>query len=261
MKRIWLTAIPIIALLVATAGGSIVIDSALSYVYHQNFDTLATSGTGNSWADNSTIVGWWWDSNNSARDPDSYGYIADAGSNTTGAGHSYGAVDEVERAIGALSSSGVDILFGVQFVNNSGGAISLDNIRIGYVGEQWRQNSAAQALVFSYAISGTAIADTRDGSATWSAQTELDFTAPHTGTAGALDGNAAANQEAFSDIALASSGTLNPGEYLMLRWKKSGTSSPGLAVDKFQFEVIPEPAMLSLIGLGLAAARVARRRT
>ncbi len=244
MKK-WLAIITAIELMAGAAYGSIVINNATSYGYGQNFDTLATSGAGNPWTDNSTIAGWWWDSNNSTRNPDSYGYIADSGTNTTGAGHSYGSSNE--RAMGALSSSGVDIMFGVQFVNSSGSAIPLSNIRISYVGEQWRQNMASQTLAFSYAIASSAIADTLDGSASWVANTSLDFASPNTGTAGALDGDLAANQVTFTNVPLAGSGSLNNGEYLMLRWKKAGTNSHGLAVDDFQLRVIPEPATFGLV--------------
>ncbi len=244
MKR-WLAVIAMVGLAAGAAYGSIVINNATSYAYGQNFDTLAASGTGNPWTDNSTIAGWWWDSNNSARNPDSYGYIGDAGTNATGAGHSYGTTSE--RAMGALSSTGTDILFGVQFVNSSGSAIPLSNILISYVGEQWRQNSNAQTLAFSYAIDSSAIANTLDGSATWVANTSLDFVSPNTGTAGALDGNDAANRATFTNVPLAGSGSLNNGEYLMLRWKKTGTNSHGLAVDDFQLRVIPEPATFGLV--------------
>ncbi len=233
------------------------INNATSFTYVQNFDTLAISGLGNSWTDNSTIPGWWWDGTG-GRDPSTYGYIADSGANTTGAGHSYGADSSSERAMGALSSSGVNISFGVQFVNSSGSAIPLANILISYVGEQWRRQATAQTLAFAYQISSAPIADTLSGS--WTPQTALDFTAPQSGTAGALDGNNPANQATFSSVSLATSGSLADGEYLMLRWYKTGTSSPGLAVDDFQLQVVPEPGSVAMLSLGGALVYVIRRR-
>lgn len=241
------------------ATGQIIdINSAVSFTYTQAFNTLAISGSGNPWTDNSTIPGWWWDSNNAARNPDVYGYIADAGTDITGAGHSYGAMGSNERAMGALSSTGTDISFGVQFRNTSGSAIPLSNILISYMGEQWRRQTAQQTLAFSYQISASLIPNTLTGS--WTPQSALNFTGPQTGAAGAIDGNAAANRVIFSDVPLASVGSLNHGDHLMLRWYKTGTSSPGLAVDDFQLTVVPEPTSVAMLGLGALAARFARRR-
>lgn len=264
MKK-WLALVAVAGLMAGAAYGSIVINNATSFTYSQNFNTLkvgySAQGGSGEWVDNSTIGGWWWDSNNSSRNPDSYGYIADRGNNNTGSGHSYGADGSSERAMGALSSSGTDIMFGVRFYNNSGSAIPLNNILISYVGEQWRQNtSTANTLAFSYAINSSAIPDTLDGSASWTSQSALDFTAPKTGSVAELDGNLSENRVAFSNVALASSGSLNNGEYLMLRWKRAGTNSPGLAVDDFKLEVIPEPAAVGLMAFGLFVAGVLRRQ-
>jgi len=242
---------------VAAQAQIITINNATSFTYSQSFDTLAISGSGNSWTDNSTIPGWWWDGTE-GRDPSSYGYIADSGGNTTGAGHSYGADSSSERAMGALSSSGVDIALGVQFQNTSGDAISLSNILISYVGEQWRRQASAQTLAFSYQISSSPIAGTLTGS--WTARSALDFTAPQTGTAGALNGNDSANQVTFSSVPLDLSGSLANGEYLMLRWYKTGTSSPGLAVDNFQLQVVPEPGSAAMLIAGGALLGWIRRR-
>ncbi|MCX7818206.1 MAG: PEP-CTERM sorting domain-containing protein [Kiritimatiellae bacterium] len=248
----------LVALAWAARAQIININNATSFSYSQNFNTLASSGSGNSWTDNSTIPGWWWDSNNAARNPDSYGYIADPGTDTTGAGHSYGASGSSERAIGALSSSGTDISIGVQFVNGSGSPISLANILISYVGEQWRRQTAAQTLTFSYQISSSPIANTLSG--TWTPQTALNFTGPQVGSAGAIDGNSPANQVSFSSVPLASSGSLGSGQYLMLRWYKTGTSSPGLAVDDFQLAVVPEPGSVAMLALGATLVKALRRR-
>ncbi len=256
MKRSTLIAATV-AMGLAAQAQIININNATSYTYTQNFNTLATSGSGNSWTDNSTIPGWWWDGTG-GRDPSTYGYIANDGSSTTGAGHSYGTGTSSERAMGALSSSGVDISFGVQFVNTSGSAIPLSNILVSYVGEQWRRQTAAQTLTFGYQIASSPIANTLTGS--WTAQTALNFTGPQTGTAAAIDGNNSANQVVFSSVPLATSGSLANGEYLMLRWYKTGTSSPGLAVDNFQLQVVPEPGSVAMLALGGALVGVIRRR-
>ncbi|GAA4747671.1 cadherin-like beta sandwich domain-containing protein [Flavisolibacter ginsenosidimutans] len=180
--------------------------------YTQNFNSLANSGT-NTWTDNSTIVGWY---------TNRVAYIGDNGGSTTGALYSYGASATNERALGALTSgSTTTVNIGVRIVNNTGFAIS--NLAISFTGEQWRQTTNAHVLVFDYQIGATSLT-----TGTWTANTAFNFTAPKTGTAGALDGNVAANQVAISGnlpISLAA------GQEIWLRWTKTGSTSPGLAID------------------------------
>src|SRR5436309_9477098 len=72
-----------------TNGGSI---TTLGVPLTENFDTLASSGTTNTWADNTTIAGLY--AQFSALPASPTTYIADAGTNTTGAIHSYGTTGE-----------------------------------------------------------------------------------------------------------------------------------------------------------------------
>ncbi|MEN9522035.1 MAG: hypothetical protein RL065_412, partial [Bacteroidota bacterium] len=65
-------------------------------------------------------------------------------------------------------------------------------------------------------------------SGTWTAVTALDFASPNTGTAGALDGNVAANRTAKSATFSVS---IAANSEIMLRWTKSGSNSHGLAID------------------------------
>jgi hypothetical protein len=46
----------------------------------------------------------------------------------------------------------------------------------------------------------------------------------------------------------------------MLRWTKTGSSSPALAVDDFSISIIPEPASFGLLALGAIGVRLIRRR-
>ena len=113
----------------------------------QDFNTLAISGTTNTWADNTTITGWY--SNRIL-------YIGDAGTSTTGALFSYGSAASTERALGALTSGGTPtVQFGVRLVNNTGGTLS--GLTISYRGEQWRQNSTAQTLVFESQVGAASL--------------------------------------------------------------------------------------------------------
>ena len=178
----------------------------------QNFNTLAQSGS-NTWADNTTIPGWY--SNRVI-------YIGDAGTSTTGALFSYGTAASSDRALGALTSgTTATVQFAVRLVNNTG--FTLSGFSISYKGEQWRQTTNAQSLVFESQIGATAI-----GSGTWIANTGFNFTASKTGTAGALDGNAAGN---FTPISGTLTSTVTNGQEIWLRWTKSGSTSPGLAID------------------------------
>ncbi|MFY8268910.1 MAG: hypothetical protein ACOVLK_05865, partial [Terrimicrobiaceae bacterium] len=59
MKKILITLLGLAAFSVAGAHAQVVIDNATSFTYSQNFDTLATTGTNNTWTDNSTIPNWY----------------------------------------------------------------------------------------------------------------------------------------------------------------------------------------------------------
>lgn len=183
--------------------------------YLQDFNGLASSGTSNTWTDNATVAGWY--ANRTV-------YLADAGGSTTGGLFSYGSAASTERALGTLTSGGAPtVQFGVRLVNNTGAAVASFNLA--FVGEQWRQTANAQSLVFEYQVGAASLT-----TGTWTANTAFDFTAPNTGTAGALDGNAAANRTLKSNTLTVA---VNNGQEIWLRWTKTGTTSPGLAIDSF----------------------------
>ncbi len=198
----------------ASAWGQVSL-TAIGSPYTENFDGLAASGTNNKWTDDSTIIGWY--SNRTA-------YIGDAGTNTTGGIHSYGVAGMnpvTDRGLGALSSGSASPVFAVRLVNNTG--TTIDKFVISYTGEQWRQTANTQSLTFEYQVGATS-----DSTGSWTALSALSFTAPKTGTAGALDGNATGNFTAISSTIIAN---VASGQEIWLRWSKTGTSSPGLAID------------------------------
>ncbi|MGB4204784.1 MAG: choice-of-anchor J domain-containing protein [Bacteroidales bacterium] len=207
----------------------------LDFVYNQDFNTLASSGTGNPWTDNQTIKGWYWQSPGD-RDPNVVGYTTNDGTSNSAFATSFGTVENSDRAMGAISgSSNRNYYQGVQFKNNTGSPINLSTIYISYTGEQWRQNANAHALDFSYAISPTIITDIKTGN--WTENSNLTFVAPQTGTEGALNGNLPENRTEFVNIPLANTGVLGAGEFLMLRWAKTQSFSPGLAIDDFMLSL------------------------
>jgi hypothetical protein len=203
--------------------------TSLTFTYTQDFNTLPSSGT-NSWINNTTLAGWYTDTTTLV-------YIS-SGTSTGARVYSYGAASgNTERALGGLCGSSVmsNFYYGVRFINNTGSTIT--SIPIQYTGEQWRQNtSSANVLAFSYQVGATSIT-----SGTWTACTNLDFTSLHSGTAGALDGNASANRTVISYTLPV---VVSDGQEIWFRWYAHYYSpgSQGLAIDDF---------VLNVDGLGL----------
>ena len=231
----------------STAWAQISIGSA-GFSYTQNFNGLASSGTGNSWANNSTITGW------SASGSFGGNYAASDGSVITGTGdlYSFGTGSGSDRALGSAAISGTGntgtIRYGVLFQNTSGAPIS--RIHVSYTGEQWRVvNQAAQSLTFEYKIAAASIG-IGDASFISTGATGLNFTGPKASLApAALDGNAAANRTL---ITVSFPVTLANNSYIFLRWTDN-TSSAGnshfLGIDDL-FVSVPEAGTWGA-GLGL----------
>ena len=138
-----------------------------------------------------------------------------------------------DRALGSLASGTANKLaYGVRFANDTGSDIT--SITITYTGEQWRNSgvTAAQTLAFSYRVS--AIADhrvpTRQIPVPGPLSPPWTSTTPTVGTtAGALDGNAAANRQVFSGVLL--TGVAVPaGSEIFLRWRDINDSGNDHAV-------------------------------
>jgi len=219
-KNIKMFALIVLLVMSTTAFGQVNITSFGS-TYTENFNTLATSGTSNAWTNNSTIAGWY--SNRTV-------YIGDVGSSNTGGLHSYGATSDPERALGSLGSNSANpVLHGIRLQNNTGGTI--DTLVISYIGEQWRDASSyANTLYFEYQV-GATVTDITAG--VWTSFSSLDFTNLQNSTAGAIDGNSASNQTAFSNVKLTVS--IPAGYEIMLRWRDVDDTGAdhGLGIDNF----------------------------
>ncbi|MBS1724115.1 MAG: PEP-CTERM sorting domain-containing protein [Armatimonadetes bacterium] len=251
----------ILALFAAVgAGAQAQVINFTGALLQENFDSLSNTGTANSWANGSTINGWY-AANVSGNITT---YRADNGSGTTGALYSFGSTGSTERALGSISSGTPQtIVYGARIQNNSAGAVT--DFTLSYNGEQWRNggNTAVQKLTFEYSLNATAI---NDGAATWTAVTNLDFNSPVTGsTAAAVDGNVAGRvpiNTALLPTVLSSNWNL--GSDLWIRWTdiNDAGSDHGLGIDDMQFTatVVPEPATLVALGAGLAAFARRRRR-
>jgi hypothetical protein len=194
--------------------------SSLPATITQDFNSLATSGTSNSWSDNTTLLGWY-----STRTV----YNAGDGSSTAGALYSFGTGTASDRALGSIASGSTGtIFFGIRLKNNTTQTIT--SLQITYTGEQWRNGGRTDddSLHFSYRI-GATVSDLTSG--TWTTDDDLSFVGPiKESTASALDGNASANRTTKNKTLNVSIG---PSQEIMLRWTdfNSPGNDHGLAID------------------------------
>jgi predicted extracellular nuclease len=203
--------------------------------YTQDFNTLAQTGLTNVWTNNVTpLVGWYAAFQTGTLTV----YRADTGSSNTGALYSYGVAGTnpiTDRALGSVSSgTPVTIFYAVRFANNTGAPVG--SLAIAYNGEQWRNggNATAQKLTFEYQVAAPAtITGANNPTTGWIGFPSLDFTGPiATVTAGALDGNAAANRTALS-ATLTFLIPVAAGQEIWLRWRDINDTGNdhGLAID------------------------------
>lgn len=212
--------------LALTNNGSI---TTLNSPLTEDFNTLASTGTGITWTDNVTIPGWY-----SSRAT----YNSGTGSSNAGALYSFGSTGSTDRALGSVGSGSTGTVFwGARFVNNTGTTIT--SLDVNYVGEQWRTGgsssatpSIAQTADFQYQVANAGtITAVNTPSGGWLEHDALDFTSPVFGVAAsALDGNAAANRVAKSSSVPV---TVAPGQEVWLRWRDvdHANNDHGLAVD------------------------------
>lgn len=198
--------------------------TALGTAYTQNFDSLLASGTGTEATD--TPVGWTFvEAGTNANTS----YTAGTGSGTGGDTYSFGAAGAGERAFGSLNSGSNSPTLGAVLTNATGGTIT--SLDVAFTAEQWRMGgstaSRTDRLAFAYS---TDASDLTTG--TWTLLTDLDARSTITsGTAGALDGNAAANQSAVSGTITGLN--IAPGARIVLRWATTDVSGAddGLSLD------------------------------
>src|SRR3954451_16296158 len=241
MKRFLLIAISILSVLMLSASvfGQCVSLTTNGSAYTQNFDTL--SNTAGSTTNNLTITGWFLtESGGGARDNEQY--AVDTGGSTTGDMYSYGAAASTERALGQLRSGTLIPLFGACFTNNTGATVT--SLAIAYNGEEWRLGTAARTdqMNFEYSLNATDLV-----TGTWTGVAALNFVTPDTVTAGAKNGNAAADRTALSSTISALS--IANGATFWIRWNDTDATGAddGLAVDDFSItpQAVP-PANLTI---------------
>ena len=247
--------------------------TAAGSAYTQNFDGLAASGTGMTWANDSTLPGW------SLFKQPVQGtamstYSAGTGSSNTGGFYSFGASGNNDRALGGL---GGGAYFGspdpgnlagwmaVSFSNGSGG--SLDGFQVSWEGEQWRNGgtASAQTMVFEYGLGSSFSTVT-----SWATPGGLfDFSSVvNGGTAGPVVGNSAGLVAGRGGSVSSLSWAVN--DTLWLRWVERNDigNDHGLAIDNFSFTASRSSAAVpdggttfALFGLSFAGLAGLRRKS
>ncbi|HRE90688.1 MAG TPA: hypothetical protein PK095_16300, partial [Myxococcota bacterium] len=165
------------------------------------------------------------------------------GSDNAGSIYSFGAAASTERALGGIGSSSTGTQnWGFCYTNTQ--ATALTNLKLDYVGEQWRVGQLnANQLDVSYSLEATVSADlasTVDDDAGWTRVNALDFVSPTlSSTAGALDGNNTNNRTARSHTFAE---TLPVGGTLCVRWRDIDNSGAdhGLAIDDLVLTGVPQ---------------------
>jgi hypothetical protein len=226
--------------------------------YSQDFNSLASSGTGHS----TLPVGWFIYETGSNADGL---YRAGTGSSNTGDTYSFGEANSTDRALGGLRSSSLVPTFGAQFVNASSQVITA--MTLSYWGEQWRlgQQNRDDQLLFSYRLDATSPAD-----GTWIRVSQLDFASPDTSSnVGAKNGNDSAHRY---QLTYTISGLfIQPGDGWWIRWEDYDAlgADDGLAVDDLviTFQTLGRPTTVpdggsgfALMVTGLLATVLCRRR-
>ncbi|MCV2351662.1 PEP-CTERM sorting domain-containing protein [Paucibacter sp. Y2R2-4] len=250
------------AVLAAAPAQAAITVADANFAYSQTFDTLASTGTTNTWANDSSIAGW--SLFKTTPTTAVTAYIGDTGTSNTGGIHSYGTT--AERALGSIGSTNFSIgWIAVAFKNTS--ADSFSGFNISFEGEQWRDGGAAapnaQKMVLEYGFGATF-----DAVSTWTAPGgSFDFASPmftNTGSGAAVDGNAAGKVSGLG-------GTVNAAwaanDTLWVRWveKNDAGNDHGLAIDNVNLTVVtaavPEPSSYAMLLAGLfAVGFVAKRR-
>jgi uncharacterized protein len=214
---------------------------SLSSPYNQNFNGLATSGTPTLTSD-STIPGWFF---NTSIPPRPATYNVSAGTGTAGGFYSFGTGTETDRAFGSIGSNALGAsaaggaFYGVCLINDTGAAIT--TLYVKYTGEQWRNggNATAHKLDFAYNVVSAQPTDGTFSSGTYTDVNSLDFTGPVASTsAGALNGNNAANQASFNTSFAVN---IPAGQYILLRWfdLNDAGNDHGLAIDDLSVSTSP----------------------
>ncbi|MEP0925408.1 cadherin-like domain-containing protein [Leptolyngbya sp. ST-U4] len=206
--------------------------------YSQNFDSLLTSGTTNTWTNDTLLPGWLLFNSSGTTITT---YAAGTGTGNTGSFYSFGPTTGTmtDRALGGLGSGATYfgspasgaiagwIAFGATNTSES----TFSSFTLSFDGEQWRNggNTSAQPMVLEYGFGSSFNTVT-----TWIAPgSNFDWSSPiATASAAAVDGNGAG-------LVSGRGGTIStswaPSDTLWVRWieRNDAGNDHGLAIDNF----------------------------
>lgn len=257
--------VAVMAVLAAGVQGAIVI-SDFGSAYTQDFDSLPSSGTNLTWANNSTISGWHRNYAGTTSEPGRDLSVQSTGANNSGVSTQIGYLNtgvtgNTDRSVTLRAASyATEVAVGAVFQNDSGSAAT--GFSIGYTGEQWRRATAtACSLYFEYAIVSSlneATLDIQADDLGWIRVDALEFVSPQTGAASGLNGSNPAYQSTFSPVTI--NATVADGSLLVIRWLVNDpTNNHALGIDDVSVTMIPEPATAGLLGIA-AVCLILRRR-
>ena len=203
--------------------------------YTQDFNSMGPSGT-------TTPPGWYVGTGTAAISGTNV--TPGTGSANVGGNYNFGSSGSSDRALGSLASASTQRDTEARFINVSGALIT--SFTINYSGEEWRvggNGSANNDLVLQYSTDG--ISFTPMGA-------QFNFNTPvDSGTAAALDGNAAANRLTGIGGTYTPAASLTNGQRFYLRWADVDNPSAdnAMAVDDFIISFTltnpPPPALVA----------------
>ena len=148
-----------VATVLALGVGASVPAAAISYTggtYTQDFDTLAMGGGSQTWANESTVPGWYAYYTPGGTWTAYTAYLPTAGGSSSEGLESLGLNNDSNRALGGRQWV-ENTHWGFSLVNNTGSAISA--FELTYTGEQWRQQGTnpdnVRRTLTEYAVGAT----------------------------------------------------------------------------------------------------------
>ena len=211
-----------VACLSSAQRGSAQLCAQLSGVnFTENFNTLSMNGTNNSSVPPEFKF---------VESPGNLTYSADDGSSSTADTYSYGTSGSSDRALGELTSAGVQSTIGACFVNNTNHPFT--SFTIGYTGEEWRlaATGTVDSLDFQYSTDATSVS-----MGTFIDVDALDFFTPDNASPGPKNGNTA--HTVFAPLAITPASPIQPEQTFYIRWRPvlvaGANTNDGLAIDDF----------------------------
>lgn len=186
----------------------------------QDFDGLASSGSGNTWTDNSTLPGWYAYSGGVVT-----AYSAADGSASATGLYSFGVTGSSDRALGFVPA--VASYLGWLIVNNT--TQTIETLGVTWYGEQWSATSSisAQTIQFHYKKNPTSL-------------TDADYTQRLPSFSTLVKGSGALNGNNYTTkiTSYLENVNLAPGETVMLRWyDASDALNMSVAIDNIEVNV------------------------